>query len=126
MKAINTVFLILFVSLAASPLFAQSDLSIGSLKTESEINTFVQKVEGAGDLAATVQAADGGYVTTSRIDNTSFLVRKIKLSGQKQWERRLTSLIQSIISLLSMELLKQRMVDLSLLAGRALTSVLKA
>jgi hypothetical protein len=91
MKTINTVFLILFVSLAASPLFAQSDLSIGSLKTESEINTFVQIVDYAGGLMATVQAADGGYVTVSGSvsDENSVLVRKIKVSGQKQWERRL-------------------------------------
>jgi PQQ-like domain len=75
-KTISKVFLILLVSLVSSPLFAQTD-------------TFVQKVNGAGDLTAAVQAADGGYVTTTRINDKSFLVRKIKASGQKQWERRL-------------------------------------
>jgi PQQ-like domain len=75
-KTINKVFLILLLSLVSSPLFAQ-------------IDTFVQKVTGAGTLTSTVRAADGGYVTASRINRTSFLIRKIKVSGQKQWERRL-------------------------------------
>ncbi len=89
MKTINKVFLILLVSLLSSPLFAQSDLSFGYRTPKVEINTFVKEVEGSGSLVATVQAADGGYVTTSKIDDLSVLVRKIKASGQKQWERRL-------------------------------------
>jgi hypothetical protein len=81
MKTLNKIFWILLFSLASSPLFGQTP-----------IDTFVQKVNGADDLTAAVQAADGGYVTTSRIDNTSFVVRKIKASGHKQWERRLNFL----------------------------------
>ncbi len=78
MKTMKKVFLILLVTLAVTPLFAQS-----------AIDTFVQKVEEAGDLATTAQAVDGGFVTVSRVDTTSFVVRKIKVSGQRQWERRL-------------------------------------
>ena len=87
MKTINKVFLILLVNLAASPLFAQDNLPIGSTK----IITFVKKIDGAGDLTAAVQAGDGAYVTVSRINDasTSLLVMKIKASGQKEWQRRL-------------------------------------
>jgi hypothetical protein len=88
MKSINKVFLILLASLAGATVFAQSDLSFG-YRPQTEIDTFVQRVPGAGALTATVRAADGGYVTASSINDTSFLVRKIKATGQKQWERRL-------------------------------------
>ena len=88
MKTINKLLLILFASLAASSLIAQSDLSIGYRRAQTEIDTFVQKVEGGGDLTATVRTADGGYITVSQLDATSFLIRKIKVSGQKQWERK--------------------------------------
>jgi hypothetical protein len=81
MNIINRVVLILFVSLAASNLFAQS----------AEIDTFVRKVEGAGTLAAAVQSRDGGYVTVSGkiYYATSFVVRKMEASGEKQWEKTL-------------------------------------
>src|SRR5262245_21482907 len=94
MNIINRIFLILLV-VAASPLFGQSDLSFGYRKPEAEMNTFVRQVTGAGSLTATVQAADGGYVTASKIDDTSFLVRKIKATGEKQWERRLNFEVDS-------------------------------
>jgi hypothetical protein len=94
MKSINGVILVLLI-LAASPLFAQSDSSFGYRKPQAEINTFVKEVTGAGSLTTTVQAADGGYVTASKIDDTSFLVRKIKATGQKQWERRLNFQVNS-------------------------------
>ena len=59
MKTINKVFLILLVSLPASVLFAQSDVSSGYGMREAAINTFVQRVEGAGSLTAAVQTAVG-------------------------------------------------------------------
>jgi hypothetical protein len=89
MKTINK-FLILIVSLTTSALLAQSDHSNKYPMSKTEINTFVQKFEGAGEVTTAVQSADGGYVMVSS-DNSDFLVMKFKASGQKQWERRLTS-----------------------------------
>ena len=90
MNIINKVFFILLV-LAVSPLFAQNDLSFGYRKPEAETITFVQKINDAGWLAATVQNPDGSYVTVSGSGyyHQSILVRKIKASGQKVWERTL-------------------------------------
>ena len=76
MNTIKKLFLFLFLSLSSSILFSQD-------------NTFVRKVEGAGNFLATAQSADGGYVTVSYVDETTVLVRKLKASGQKGWERRL-------------------------------------
>ena len=88
MKIMSKGFLILFVSMATSNLFAQNNLSIGYQRPQTKINTFVQKVERAGDNITTIRTSDGGYLTASQIEGAGFLLRKIKASGQKQWERR--------------------------------------
>src|SRR5262245_37566535 len=89
MNIISRVFFILLV-IAVSPLFAQSDLSFGYRKPEAETKTFVQKVNDVGFLAATVQNADGSFVTASGgYFDQIILVRKIRASGQKVWERTL-------------------------------------
>lgn len=49
---------------------------------------FVQKTEGAGYVASTLQAAEGSYVTAS-LEETGVLVSRILISGQKLWETRL-------------------------------------
>ncbi len=46
MKTINKVFLILLVSLAASTLFAQSNLSIGYQRPKAEIDHYLQLLMG--------------------------------------------------------------------------------
>lgn len=89
MKTINKFVLVLLLSLPALSLFGKSDPSFGFRRTEAPMDTFVQRVNGTGLLTAAIQAVDGTYVTASKINSLSFLVRKIKASGQKQWERRL-------------------------------------
>ena len=76
MNTIKKLFLLLLLSLSPSILFSQD-------------NTFVRKVEGAGNFQATAQSADGGYVTVSYVDETNVLVRRFNAWGQKGWERRL-------------------------------------
>src|SRR4029078_5083676 len=95
MKIINKIFMVLIVSLIALTLFAQSGSSTGYQRLGTEIDTFLKRVDSAGRWIATAQTADGGFITTSKIDDTNFLVMKIKASGQKQWEKTLNFQVRS-------------------------------
>ena len=77
MKIIKKIFLILLVILSTSPVWS-----------DAVIDTFI-RVNLAGRLTATIQTSDKGYVSTSKISQTKFLVTKVNASGRKQWERTL-------------------------------------
>jgi hypothetical protein len=92
----SEILLTLLVCAVTLPLFSQTSRS--SLKDMAATATkpFVKMVQGTGPLIQTIQDAKGGYVSVSKLGIgqsghafQSFLIRRIRSSGEPIWEREL-------------------------------------
>jgi Domain of unknown function (DUF5122) beta-propeller len=73
-------FLLIVIVNGAYPFFCEG---------QTTDTTFVKKLQRVGALIQTIQTADARYVSLCKTGAQDFMVRKIKASGQKIWERKI-------------------------------------
>lgn len=117
MKTISKLVWVMLFCLAASKLFGQNDPALG-ITARTDIHTFFKMIEDAGELTATFQSADGGFVTVSKLEDTSFLIRKTNVKGLRQWDRRLNYQIDKADALASINAISQTKDGGFVLAGQ--------